>query len=124
VELPPKDPIIDFGSLPSAPVVSHAAPAKHALLSASGGDDAALVPELQALADSFVALAVGVKKACEQPASALGKEGARGINDLALFPETKARDLLAHAGMKELQQAALRLSWQVRSGQVCYSAEV
>jgi hypothetical protein len=26
------------------------------------------------------------------------------INDLALFPETKARDLLAHAGMKELQQ--------------------
>jgi hypothetical protein len=67
---------------------------------------------------------VPVLKACEQLASALGKEGARGISDLALFPETKARDLLAHAGMKELQQAALRLSWQVRSGQVCYSAEV
>ncbi len=35
-ELPPKDPIIDFDSLPSAPVVSHAAPAKHARLAESG----------------------------------------------------------------------------------------
>jgi len=77
-------------------------PASAALSPSSASS--ALDPEVEALADSLVALKVGLKKACVTFAEALCQEGVMSIQDLAFLPEATARQCLAGAGLKELQQ--------------------
>ena len=105
-ELPPKDPIIDFDapSSAAAPATAAAAAAPPTHAPAASGGAAALDPEVEALADSLVALKLGAKKACVAFAEVLYQEGVVHIEDLALFPAASARVLLANAGLKELQQ--------------------
>ena len=58
---------------------------------------------MQPLTDALVALKIGAPNACAAFALSLSQEGVMGINDLSLFTEAEARDVLARAGVKELQ---------------------
>jgi len=111
-ELPPNDPIIHFDAVPSVTSAlfssfSLSVPAlSPSAVGGAGGHlaSAALDPELEVLADSLVALKVGVQKACASFAAALGHEGIMSMEDLCFLSDAQARELLARAGMKEVQQ--------------------
>jgi hypothetical protein len=64
-------------------------------------------PELQSLADALVALKIGLPKMCAAFAVSLSQEGVLSIDDLRLFSDAEARDVMHRAGLKELQQRKL-----------------
>ena len=82
-------------------------PAAASSAASSSSSSAAVDPSLQPLTDALVALKIGAHKTCAALAEALEQEGVMGIDDLRLFPETKARELLARVGLKEMQQLKL-----------------
>jgi hypothetical protein len=90
----------------SSPAAASSAAASSSTTTTSSSS-AAVDPSLQPLTDALVALKIGVPSACAALAAALGQEGVMGIDDLRLFPETKARELLARVGLKEMQQLKL-----------------
>jgi hypothetical protein len=63
-----------------------------------------LAAELQALADIFVALKVGLPESCAAFAVHLGKEGVMAVEDFSAVSEEEALDMMARAGMSILQQ--------------------
>ena len=74
---------------------------------ATGGSALSSSPiaaELQALADVFVSLKVGLKEACVAFAVELSKEGVMAVEDFSAVTEAEARDMMARAGMSKLQQ--------------------
>ena len=87
--------------LQPAPVL----PVTHTKISsAAGGGAAALDPDVEALADTLVALKLGAKKACVAFAEVLYQEGVVHIEDVNNVLEAEARDMMARAGMSKLQQ--------------------
>jgi hypothetical protein len=60
--------------------------------------------ELQALADAFVSLKVGLKETCVVFAVELSKQGVVAVEDFSEVTEADARDMMARAGMSKLQQ--------------------
>ncbi len=60
--------------------------------------------ELQALADAFVSLKVGLKETCVAFAVELSKQGVMAVEDFSEVTEAEARDMMARAGMSKLQQ--------------------
>ena len=60
--------------------------------------------ELQALADVFVSLKVGLKETCVALAVELSKQGVMAVEDFSEVTEAEARDMMARAGMSKLQQ--------------------
>ena len=93
--------------------LSQAAPKSsgaHAVVSGGGAAAAAsqssssIAAELQALADAFVSLKVGLKEACVAFAVELSKEGVMAVEDFGAVTEAEARDMMARAGMSKLQQ--------------------
>ena len=74
---------------------------------ATGGSALSSSPiaaELQALADVFVSLKVGLKEACVAFAVELSKQGVMAVEDFSEVTEAEARDMMARAGMSKLQQ--------------------
>ncbi len=87
----------DFVSFLTSPGDAHpAAPAAPATSSA------VVDPSLQLLTAALVALKIGVPNACADFALSLSQEGVMGTDDLSLFTEAEARDVLSRAGLKEL----------------------
>jgi len=93
--------------------LSQAAPKSsgaHAVVSGGGSAAAAsqssssIAAELQALADAFVSLKVGLKETCVAFAVELSKQGVMAVEDFSEVTEAEARDMMARAGMSKLQQ--------------------
>ena len=59
---------------------------------------------MQALADAFVSLKVGLKETCVAFAVELSKQGVMAVEDFSEVTEAEARDMMARAGMSKLQQ--------------------
>jgi hypothetical protein len=63
-----------------------------------------LAAEVQALADAFDSLKVGLKETCVALAVELSKQGVVAVEDFSEVTEAEARDMMARAGMSKLQQ--------------------
>jgi hypothetical protein len=95
--------VSDYMFVPTPAAAAHAPAAAAVPHRPSASVGAALDPELDALADSLVALKLGATKACLAFAEVLHNDGVVCIADLACVSETDAHDVLTCAGMSKIQ---------------------
>ena len=105
---PPERPFLERSSSSSSPSISSAQGGSAAAVSSAPAhaphSPATLAAEVQALADVFVSLKVGLKETCVALAVELSKQGVMAVEDFSEVTEAEARDMMARAGMSKLQQ--------------------